>query len=787
MERISRSAFAILALLLWACPAVSESIAQIEVRGTLRKVSESLIRSTISLQPGIELSQENVQQAIRDLQGLGVFSDIRIYGESVPGGVKVIIQVEELPALAGTRFRGRKEISERDLTAALTLVKGQVVAPWDVSRAEQAILKVYHEKGYLHATVSGALFEAEEPGTVFVQFDIDEGEKVKVERIVIVTRHADGSVTSEPQRPYDARRPGSAAQKLIPGVPVRELLRQMQTKEKRWYRKGEFKREILDEDLERLLAYYRQRGYQQVQIVADSVFYDESSRNLAVYIEIEEGTQYRLGQASFTGNTVFTHEELVARLPMRSGELYRAAGLQLADQVRAAYHEKGYLDTRVTVDESMRGDSVDAAFTIFEGQPWKIRKIGIAGNTKTREKVIRREVELRPGDIYNQALVQESQRRIYMLNHFKGVQIQPEYGEGADERYVDLTFQVEERPTGQASMGAGYSDRDKLVGQIGLQIPNFRGLGQSLDFSCEFGTQREQLLVGFAEPWFMDTPTNLSARVYTLEQEYYDYYDYRRNAATVRIGRRLHRPAYSSLSLGYTLESSRYSNFGAEYSDLASSSRYQPTLTSTFDLTYQRDRRDLAQFPTRGTLFYYKPEVATSIVAGDVDFHRHEIGFNYYRPSWWRFVWSLESKIAFVDGFSKYDDANIPFWDRFTPGGVDWWDGQVRGYPDQSLGPRQSGIPVGGNSMLVVNLEYRAPLASNQVYGLLFLDAGNAWQHAGDLNPFGLRRSVGFGFRIVAPMVGTIGFDFGYGFDRKKVDGGEPGWLTHFQFGPRFF
>ena len=424
---------------------------------------------------------------------------------------------------------------------------------------------------------------------------------------------------------------------------------------------------------------------------------------------------------------------------------------------------------------------------VFEGQPWTIRRIHIAGNTKTREKVIRREVELRPGDVYKQNLVQESQRRIYMLNFFRDVQLQPEYSPVEGERYVDLTFQVEERPTGQASMGAGYSDRDKLVGQIGLQIPNFRGLGQNLDFSWEFGTRREQFLVGFTEPWLFDTPTSLAVRVYTLNQNYYDYYDYRRDAISVRVGRRLRKPAYSSLSMGYRLENSNYSDFSSEYASLSDESRYQPRTTSTFDMTYQRDTRDLAQFATRGTLFSYKPEIASSLVAGDVDFHRHEVGFNYYHPSWWKFVLSLETKVAVVDGFSKFDNDNIPFWERFTPGGVDWWDGQVRGYPDQSLGPRQSGIPIGGNSMMVLNLEYRFPLAEQQVYGLLFADAGNAWAKIGDISPLDLRRSVGFGFRVMTPMLGMIGFDFGYGFDRRKVDGAQAGWSTHFQFGPQFF
>jgi outer membrane protein insertion porin family len=217
--------------------------------------------------------------------------------------------------------------------------------------------------------------------------------------------------------------------------------------------------------------------------------------------------------------------------------------------------------------------------------------------------------------------------------------------------------------------------------------------------------------------------------------------------------------------------------------------RYEPITTSSFELVFSRDTRDHAQFPTKGTQISYKPELATSLVAGDVDFHKHEVTVNYYQPSWWKFVFIVESKVAVVDGFSDFDDRNLSVWERFSPGGVDMWDGQVRGYPDRSLGPRDLNgvVPVGGRSMMIFNLEYRFPIAEQQVYGVIFADAGNAWDKIPELNPLDLRRSLGFGFRVMTPMLGLIGFDFGYGFDRKKVDGVDAGWNTHFQFGPQFF
>lgn len=776
--------------LLASSAARAETIVEIEISGDLRKVSESLIRSTLGLETGRTLSQENVQEAVRNLQGLRVFDDIQIYGEPAPGGVKVIVVVRELPTLQGTRFMGNDKLDERTLQQELSLVRGQVIAPWDVSRSQQILTDLYRQKGYLQAQVEGQLFDGEEEGTVYVQFDIDEGQKVRVKAIDVRLRHADGTVSDERYPPFNPRRSGSAVQRSTSGLSVYDIVQQMETKESRWWRSSEFQREVYDEDLERILQVYRYHGFQQAELRSDSVYYDGTRRNLFIELDIDEGPRFYLGDISFLGNELFTSDDLADALGVESKGLYRFSGQQLADMVRLAYFEKGYLDTRVDAAESFRDNTVDVAFTIFEGHPWTVRRVNIAGNTRTREKVIRREIELRPGDVYRQNLLQESQRRIFMLNFFKDVQVIPEYSPSEQDRYVDLTFQVEERPTGQASMGAGYSDRDKLVGQIGLQIPNFRGRGQNVNFSWEFGTRREQFLIGFTEPWLLDTPTSLSAQLYTLQQQYFEFYDYRRDAVTVRIGRRLTKPAYSRLSIGYRLERSKYSDFSEEYEELQHDPRYQPRQTSTFDLTYQRDSRDKSDFPGRGTFFSYKPQLATSAVGGDVSFHRHEVKLNYYRPSWWKFVWSLETKLGVIKGFTDQDSENIPFWERFTPGGVDWWDGQVRGYPDQSLGPRRpplTGPPIGGNSMLIINLEYRVPLAEQQVYGLLFADAGNAWTGVFDVDPFDLRKSIGFGFRVVTPMLGTLGFDFGYGFNRPKVDGARAGWETHFQLGPQFF
>ena len=337
---------------------------------------------------------------------------------------------------------------------------------------------------------------------------------------------------------------------------------------------------------------------------------------------------------------------------VEAGDVFQYSASELAYLVKTAYYERGYLDTEVIPHEQVHGDSIDVTFRVFEGEPWRIRRIDFAGNVKTREKVMRRELAMRPGDIFKSSQLEESQRRLYMLGFFDDVEVRDQASVAGDEKQIDLTFNVAERRTGAASMGAGYSDTYKLVGNIGLQVPNFRGLGQSLDFNWEFGTRRKQFLVGFTEPWLFDTPTSSSVQISNLTMEYRESYDYHRNQVRVRLGRRLKKPAFASVTLGYQLYTQRYSDFAAEIDSLSGLARFQPQTTSSVDVVFRRDTRDLPDFPTTGSVISYTPELASSLIAGDVDFHRHKLTANIYRPTFWRFVLALETKFALIDGFS---------------------------------------------------------------------------------------------------------------------------------------
>jgi outer membrane protein insertion porin family len=316
-------------------------------------------------------------------------------------------------------------------------------------------------------------------------------------------------------------------------------------------------------------------------------------------------------------------------------------------------------------------------------------------------------------------------------------------------------------------------------------MPNFMGGGQTVSFNSDFGKNRTTFNLSYFEPWLLDTPTSVGVSVYYQERDWYDWYTEARRGGSLSVGRRLRWPDnYFKLFTSYSLEELKYFN-------ISSDSRFQylretswPKISSKLSLTIERDSRDLAQFATKGADVYWAGTLGGTFLGGDWDYYKNVAASEYYFTPLSRLTLSLKAKFGFVDGI--YNAAQgMPPAELFTPGGTDP-DGIIRGYEDSRVRPVNS---LGGRSMAVYNLEMIIPLAEQQFYGVLFADAGNAWRTGDDLidNFYrykGLYKSVGFGFRVVAPMIGIIGFDFGIPFNGPKADQGKL--RPHFQIGSGF-
>jgi len=742
--------FTAASLLATVSAAQAIKVSEIEVSGALR-TDKSLILTACGLLVGEELSTEKVQQAIKHLYSLGIFSDIRILAvQTGEDEVRLTIAVKELPVLEKVTFIGNKRFKDTKLKKLVGLRKGQVLSPKAIKDAQQKLLSFYKKEGYLLAQVTPESFQLDKEGRIILNFRIREGKKLAVKRIRI---HGNKAVSQ------------------------REIKKQMKTKEARWWRKGGFKEEVLQQDLNRIVDFYRKQGFRDAKVVKDSLSYDMSKKNLFVDITVSEGPRYRFGRISWEGNKALSDKELSQLLTINPGDIYNQEKLDnLLAAIRAAYYEKGYLSATVIPSEPVVDNRVSIHLSLEEGTVSKIREITIAGNTKTKEKVIRRELSIKPGQVFRRSVLERSIRDVYQLNFFSSVEPEVKPLPNGD---VDIIINIEEKSTGQAMAGLGYSERDKLVGSVGFNIPNLFGNGQSLELNCDFGTRRETFRFSFTEPWLLGTPTAATLSIYSTKDKWESHFDEKRQGGYGRIGRRLTWPdTYSRVYLRYRLESVEYLNFSEDFSNPLGLKENQPQVSSSLGLTFLRDSRDMPQFPTRGSMCVYTLDFAGGPLQGDESYHKQILESDFYFPILWKLTLMLKLKLGLVDAFGS--DRQVPPSERFKPGGTSL-DGMIRGYSDWSVGPVQQGVRTGGRAMLVSTAQLQFPLVRQQLYGLLFADAGNAWRWASKANPFHLKRSVGVGMRVVVPMMGTIGLDFAYGFDNPSHK-----WRSHFQFGTSF-
>ncbi|MCK4428600.1 MAG: outer membrane protein assembly factor BamA, partial [candidate division Zixibacteria bacterium] len=531
-------------------------------------------------------------------------------------------------------------------------------------------------------------------------------------------------------------------------------------------------------------------------------------------IVLTEGDKYKFGETNWEGNKLFSAEKLNKLVKFKEGEIYNQEKYEeTLGNIYSVYQEEGYIYVMVEDNVVTRGNIVNIDYHITEGMPANVHKINIEGNTKTKEKVIRRELFILPGQRFRRSLLMRSIRNVMYLNYFANVEPDYEVLENGD---IDLSIKVEEKPTGQFMFGAGYGARDKWVGNIGLGIPNLFGNGQNLRLNWDFGKRRQTVEFSFTEPWFRDTPTSVGFDVYQINRKWYDEFTEETQGFSLRLGRRLSWPDnFFRVFWRYRWEKLRYYDFADDITrpshplwDVNLPLSFNqvlefvnpsdpvhplalvkwPRKSASTSFTILRDSRDLPQFATRGSVFSWYTELAAEFLGGNIAYHKHIFETRYYLKTFWKFVLAFHAKVGVLDGRDR--EAPEVYSERFSPGGTDP-DGMIRGYSDGSIGPVNSeGRLLRGRSVLVYNVVYQFPFVEQQIYGLFFADAGNAWLSGRAIRPFALRhksdldlfRSAGVGVRLVVPGMGVIGFDFAYGFDHPEK--GE--WRPHFQFGTTF-
>ena len=740
-------------------------IASVRIEGT-DQTRVQIIKLTSQLRAGSEITGEDIQRSLRRLWGLGIFSHIQIEEESrTEEGSNFVIKVREYPRIENIEINGNNEIKRNDIEDELDLYRSGYVSSLKLRNAIKKVEKLYADKGFLLAEVNLKEDYSEDGNKVSLNFDINEGEKVQIKKIVFYGNTA-----------FDDK-----------------ILKKQfeETKEDTWWRGADFSQEDFKRDKEKLLEFYRKNGYRDAFVISDSLRYSEDKTGLFVDITVNEGTKYYFGDVTLNGNEVFSDREIMGQLEFRRGDQYNEEEyIETYQNMSKLYQDEGYVYLSIIPREiPVARDTINLEFNIREGNRVRINDVAITGNTKTKEYVIRREITIRPGDMFSMEEVQRSQREITMLNYFAKVEPGINMISGNTEE-INLEFNVEEKSTDYANMSAGMSQRDGLIGALGISMNNFFGRGQRFSIDWQFGKVYRSFQIGFTEPWLMGTPTLAGFSVFDTKRggEYYGF-DWRNRGISLRFGREFKWPDdYFRADWIFQVVENKVSNVRP---DLELQARLIGNTSNAVSITQiiTRDSRDNQEFPTRGSLFSVTNQYSGGFLGGNEDFHKHVIKVQRYVPVLWKFIFYDSFIFGFLNGFGK--DSYIPPLDRFFMGGTAFTVGTpLRGYDDRSVGPlTEDGYAYGAKTLLKWSTELRFPILPNPtVFGLIFAEAGNTWEDIQHTNPFDLRRSAGFGFRVFMPMMGLLGLDIGYGFDHfvKDTNKRKGEWKFHFQFG-RYF
>lgn len=723
------------------------TVAEIRFEG-LSSVDESTARTAIRLTANLVISGGELKSVVADdirrLYRLGHFDRVdAFYEDQGENRIAVVFRFEERRRIKEVTFEGRQKMARKAVAETVKVSAGERLSAARLNADVAALKQLYFDKGYRFADVSYRVDDV--AGGVKVTYIIVEGPKAVVRGINIE---------------------GNAV--LSDWYIINKVLK---TKVDRFYNTKILDEQILEEDFGRIEEAYANRGYVRAKVLDHSIDYRNKRSAIFITIKVDEGKLYRTGNLAFAGNTKFPATRLEEEVEWPVGKPFPARKLQLGvDKVRSLYRNNGYLFVGIESAEDIDevNGVVNATIRVAEGEPARVRLIEVAGNRGTQDKVIRREIRLRPGDIYKEDKLIRSIQRLHNLGYFD--EVRPDFRIiSREEGKVDLLIDVVEKAnTAKVNFGAGYSTLDGLVGTFSLTWANFdaahlpfiwrcRGGGQELRLNTEIGRRRTQYSFGFTEPYLWDTKTSGAFDFYKT-RSIRTYYDDNRLGGNLTFGRPL--TEYLSGRVGYNYEQVEVT------SNMDDPSRIPPSVSSDLGrkntsaglVGIERDSRDNVFFPKGGSDSSIDFQVAGSVLGGDVEFWRTTLGTAWYFNYIWETVLAVRVRGGYVERYGR--THSIPIYERYYLGGAK----TVRGYDEWEVGPKdRNGYPLGGKTMFYTNFEYRIPVSKEFFHFILFWDSGYCWEELKYLNLQDLESGVGGGIRVNIPMMGLLGIDYGYG------------------------
>ena len=735
-------------------------IKEIVVFGNER-VDKAIILNEITSKVGEPFSQERISADTKAVYRLGYFRDVQVDVSETEGGVALTFVVIEKPYVADIIISGNVKLSREDIEEVIELKRDSVLEIDKISSSVQEIKKLYTSKRYFGSAVDYRV-ELEEGNRAIIYFDIVEGVKGYLTKITFVGNKALGS---------------------------RRIKKVMQTKEKGWFwwlnKKGRLETDVLEVDISRIKSLYHDHGYVMVRVSEPEITLSKNKKSIKITIRIEEGDQYSLGSLDIAGDILTTKEGLLKGLKGKVGKVYRSSVTQkdllwLTDQ----YADEGYayVDVSPLTKLDQEEKLVHLTYKIEKGVKANINRIEIAGNTKTRDKVIRRELKIAEGDLYNATRLRRSRERVKRTGYFKEVDFAASPTE--KKELIDLGIRVDEAEMGRLEFGAGYGNVTGVVGSVGISHGNLFGFGYKAYLNAEVGENVMNFKVGFTDPRFLDTPISIGFDAYNETFEY-NTYDADVTGGAIRIGREI--TDVIRVDLSYLFEKVKIYNIDDQASTSIKSQR-GTTTTSKAALTLTRNTIDNLYNPTRGSEIWVSGAIAG--LGGDNYFYSVKGGASWFHPIIGDLVLHLNGQIGIIRG---YNDTDVPLQEKFYVGGIN----TMRGFEYGVAGPIEINEygdiePIGALNMVSFQTELLYPLSKTLgLRAAAFYDVGKGWGTDDDqLHPsldenfWPLRHAVGVGIRWYSPF-GPIRIDWAYNLNQQP-ERGEKSNVWDFSMGTLF-
>ncbi len=793
-------------------------IRNVNIRG-VKHLNPDILRSTSGLVPGdsLYLPSNYIAQAVGRLWNQRYFSDIKVGATILGDSVDLEVVLQERPLVYRWLFTGVSKGKQRDLTEKLKLKPGTELSDYALDKNEKLIKKYFSDKGFRNTEVTHRITnDTVQTRAVNVTFDIDRKDKVRI-----------GKINFTGNKQFKDRR-------------LRKSLKKIHQKSLNFFRNSKFQEKEYEESKENLIDFYNSRGYRNAHIVRDSVYAINDTR-LGIDIDVSEGEKFYIGNVRWLGNSVYETADLERVFGVKSGEtydkkaMYKRLGIGKEANpeefsVSSMYQNSGYLMSQIDPVEIVTAkDTVDMEIRIFEGKQFSINDVGITGNLRVDDEVIRRELDVRPGELYDRSLLMRSLRMLSTMGHFNPETLQPDIKPVSNE-LVDINFPLEEQASDQFNIAGGWGS-GTFVGSIGVTLNNLSvrnffkkgawhpypmGQNQRLSVSAQTnGTYYKALALSFTDPWLGGhRPNSFTVSMHLSEQNnaYYIWQKasqyFRSTGLSVGLGKRLNWPdPYFTFygELGYT----RYKlkNWNTFVMDNGSAN------TLALKLVLGRSTVDQPTYPRRGSDFSIAVEATLPYSLWDgidysvtdkkilpdsrrykwIEYHKWLLKGQWFTPLTRNnnLVLMARAEMGYLGHYNKHKVS--PF-ERFEVGG-DGMSGyniygvdvvSMRGYDDGELDPVGTNYSVAYNKY-TVELRYPVILkSSSQIYVLGFAEGGNGFESWQKFSPFKIKRSAGVGVRLYLPVVGMLGIDWGYGFDAPAGQTEKSGSHFHFMMGQTF-